>query len=122
PDPNVPADGHAGPPRGDVLEAVEVHRRYGSHEVLRGVSFGIQRGDVKAILGPSGSGKSTQLRCLALLEPLDGGEIRMEGRRLGAREGDGRTARLPEAALARQRTDIGMVFQRFNLFPHLTAL
>ena len=121
-DPDVIAELHAGTPRGDVLEAVEVHRRYGSHEVLRGVSFGIQRGDVKAILGPSGSGKSTLLRCLALLEPLDGGEIRMEGRRLGVREGDGRTARLPEAALARQRTDIGMVFQRFNLFPHLTAL
>ena len=121
-DPDVIAELHAGTPRGDVLEAVEVHRRYGSHEVLRGVSFGIQRGDVKAILGPSGSGKSTLLRCLALLEPLDGGEIRMEGRRLGVREGDGRTARLPEAALARQRTDIGMVFQRFNLFPHMTAL
>jgi ABC-type polar amino acid transport system ATPase subunit len=121
-DADVIAALHAGAPRGDVLEAVEVHRRYGSHEVLRGVSFGIQRGEVKAILGPSGSGKSTLLRCLALLEPLDGGEIRMEGRRLGVREGDGRTARLPEAALARQRTDIGMVFQRFNLFPHLTAL
>jgi len=121
-DADVIAELHAGTPRGDVLEAVDVHRRYGSHEVLRGVSFGIQRGEVKAILGPSGSGKSTLLRCLALLEPLDGGEIRMEGRRLGVRDGDGRVARLPEAALARQRTDIGMVFQRFNLFPHLTAL
>jgi polar amino acid transport system ATP-binding protein len=121
-DPDVIAELHAGTPGGDVLEAVEVHRRYGSHEVLRGVSFGIKRGEVKAILGPSGSGKSTLLRCLALLEPLDGGEIRMEGRRLGVRDGDGRTARLPEAALARQRTDLGMVFQRFNLFPHLTAL
>jgi len=121
-DPDVIAELHAGPPQVEVLEAVEVHRRYGSHEVLRGVSFGIRRGEVKAILGPSGSGKSTLLRCLALLEPLDGGEIRMEGRRLGVREGDGRPARLPEAELARQRTDIGMVFQRFNLFPHLTAL
>jgi polar amino acid transport system ATP-binding protein len=121
-DPDVIAELHAGAPRGPVLEAVGVHRRYGSHEVLRGVSFGIGRGEVKAILGPSGSGKSTLLRCLALLEPLDGGEIRMEGRRLGVREGDGVTARLTETALARQRTDIGMVFQRFNLFPHLTAL
>jgi ABC-type polar amino acid transport system ATPase subunit len=121
-DPDVIAELHAGASGGDVLEAVEVHRRYGSHEVLRGVSFGIKRGEVKAILGPSGSGKSTLLRCLALLEPLDGGEIRMEGRRLGVRDGDGRTARLSEAALARQRTDIGMVFQRFNLFPHLSAL
>jgi len=121
-DPDVIAELHAGPPQVEVLEAVEVHRRYGSHEVLRGVSFGIQRGEVKAILGPSGSGKSTLLRCLALLEPLDGGEIRMEGLRLGVRDGNTRVARLPEPVLARQRTDIGMVFQRFNLFPHLTAL
>jgi ABC-type polar amino acid transport system ATPase subunit len=120
-DADVIAALHAGPPQGDVLQAVAVHRRYGSHEVLRGVSLGLQRGEVKAILGPSGSGKSTLLRCLALLEPLDGGEIRLDGRTLGVREGDGR-GRLPEAALARQRTDIGMVFQRFNLFPHLTAL
>jgi len=121
-DPDVIAELHAGTPRGYVLEAVEVHRRYGSHEVLRGVSFGIQRGEVKAILGPSGSGKSTLLRCLALLEPLDGGEIRLDSRLLGVRDGGARPGRLSEAALARQRSDIGMVFQRFNLFPHLTAL
>jgi ABC-type polar amino acid transport system ATPase subunit len=121
-DADVIAELHAGAPGGNVLEAVEVHRRYGSNEVLRGVSFGIQRGEVKAILGPSGSGKSTLLRCLALLEPLDGGEVRLDGRLLGVREGGGRPARLSEATLARQRSDIGMVFQRFNLFPHLTAL
>jgi len=121
-DADVIAELHAGAARGPVLEAVEVRRRYGSHEVLRGVSFEIQRGDVKAILGPSGSGKSTLLRCLALLEPLDAGEVRMEGRRLGVRDGDGRAGRLSEGELARQRTNIGMVFQRFNLFPHLTAL
>jgi polar amino acid transport system ATP-binding protein len=78
---------------------------------------------VKAILGPSGSGKSTLLRCLALLEPVERGEIRLEGQRVGVREGGGgRLVPLPERTLARQRTDIGMVFQRFNLFPHLTAL
>jgi len=121
-DADVIAELHAGVAQGPVLEATGVHRRYGSHEVLRGVSFAIQRGEVKAILGPSGSGKSTLLRCLALLEPLDGGEVRMEGRRLGVREGDGPSARLSEGALAGQRTQIGMVFQRFNLFPHLTAL
>jgi polar amino acid transport system ATP-binding protein len=120
-DDDVIAELHAGSPV-EVLEAVDVHRRYGSHEVLRGVSFAIRRGEVKAILGPSGSGKSTLLRCLALLEPLDAGEIRMEGRTLGVRERDGRAGRLPEGELARQRSDIGMVFQRFNLFPHLTAL
>jgi ABC-type polar amino acid transport system ATPase subunit len=120
-DADVIAELHAGPAAGFVLEAVEVHKHYGSNEVLRGVSFGIRRGEVKAILGPSGSGKSTLLRCLALLEPLEAGEIRLEGARLGVRETRGRFVGLPEAALARQRTDIGMVFQRFNLFPHLTA-
>jgi polar amino acid transport system ATP-binding protein len=122
-DADVIAALHAGSPAGFVLEAVDVHKRYGHNEVLRGVSFGIHRGEVKAILGPSGSGKSTLLRCLALLEPLDAGEIRLDGARLGVRDaGGGRTGRLSEGTLARQRTDVGMVFQRFNLFPHLTAL
>jgi polar amino acid transport system ATP-binding protein len=121
-DADVIAALHAGSAAGNVLEAVGVHRRYGSNEVLRGVSFGIRRGEVKAILGPSGSGKSTLLRCLALLEPIDAGEVHLDGTRMGVRESSGRTVRLSEAALARQRTDIGMVFQRFNLFPHLTAL
>jgi polar amino acid transport system ATP-binding protein len=121
-DDDVIAELHAGP-AGNVIEAIDVRRRYGPNEVLRGVSFGIRRGEVKAILGPSGSGKSTLLRCLALLEPLDGGEVRIDGRRVGTREGrGGRHVPLSEGALARQRADIGMVFQRFNLFPHLSAL
>jgi len=105
-----------------VLEAVDIHKRYGRNEVLRGVSFGVHRGDVKAVLGPSGSGKSTMLRCLALLEPVDAGEVHLEGRRIGVRETSGRLAALPERVLAKERSEIGMVFQRFNLFPHLTAL
>ena len=114
---------HALPAEVPVLEAVDVHREYGAHRVVRGVTFSINRGEVKAILGPSGSGKSTLLRCLALLEPLDGGQIRIEGELVGARDaGDGRLVPLPEPEVARQRGDIGMVFQRFNLFPHLTAL
>ena len=125
-DADVIAELHAGSPTGFVVEAVDVHKRYRANEVLKGVSFGLHRGDVKAILGPSGSGKSTLLRCLALLEPIDAGEIRLEGVRVGVRDGrDGRGGRpvpLSESILARQRTDIGMVFQRFNLFPHLTAL
>jgi ABC-type polar amino acid transport system ATPase subunit len=107
---------------GPLLEAVEIRKRYGRSEVLRGVSFEVERGDVKAVLGPSGSGKSTMLRCLALLEPIDGGEVRLEGRTVGIRQAGSRTVRLPERQLAHQRRDIGMVFQRFNLFPHLTAL
>ncbi len=105
-----------------VLEAVDLRKRYGHNEVLRGVSLGVHRGDVKAVLGPSGSGKSTLLRCLALLEPVDGGEIQLEGRRVGVHDRRGRVRPAPESVLATQRTDIGMVFQRFNLFPHLTAL
>ncbi len=105
-----------------VLEAVGLRKRYGRNEVLRGVSFGVHRGDVKAILGPSGSGKSTLLRCLALLEPVDAGEVRLEGARVGVHQSRGRLVTEPERVLAHQRTDIGMVFQRFNLFPHLTAL
>ena len=109
-------------PDGLVLEAIDLQKRYGRTEVLRGVTFGVGRGDVKAVLGPSGSGKSTLLRCLALLEPVDRGEVRLEGNRLGVREVRGRLIHLSERSLAQQRTDIGMVFQRFNLFPHLTAL
>jgi polar amino acid transport system ATP-binding protein len=105
-----------------VLEAIDLRKRYGRHEVLRGVTFGVHRGDVKAVLGPSGSGKSTMLRCLALLEPIEAGEVRLEGRRIGVRESRGRLVPLPERVLARERSEIGMVFQRFNLFPHLTAL
>ena len=105
-----------------VLEAVDIHKRYGRNEVLRGVSFGVHRGEVKAVLGPSGSGKSTMLRCLALLEPVDAGEVHLEGRRIGVRESGGRLIPLPERVLAKERSEIGMVFQRFNLFPHLTAL
>src|SRR5437870_349463 len=106
-----------------VIEARDVWKRYGANDVLQGVSMGVHRGDVKAVLGPSGSGKSTLLRCLALLEPVDGGEVRLDGRRLGVRDGQaGRLVPLAERTLAQQRSEIGMVFQRFNLFPHLTAL
>jgi ABC-type polar amino acid transport system ATPase subunit len=107
---------------GPLLEAIEIRKRYGRNEVLRGVTFGVEKGDVKAVLGPSGSGKSTMLRCLALLEPIDGGEVKLEGRTVGVRAAGARIVRLPERELAHQRRDIGMVFQRFNLFPHLTAL
>jgi polar amino acid transport system ATP-binding protein len=105
-----------------VIEARDVWKRYGANDVLQGISLGVHRGDVKAILGPSGSGKSTLLRCLGLLEPIDRGEVHLEGARVGVRESRGRFVPLPERHLARQRTDIGMVFQRFNLFPHLSAV
>ena len=122
-DPEVIAELQALPAEVPVIEAIDLHREYGTNRVLRGVSFSIGRGEVKAILGPSGSGKSTLLRCLALLEPLDSGQVRIEGALVGARDvGGGRLEPLSESAVARQRLDVGMVFQRFNLFPHLTAL
>ena len=123
-DADVIAELHAGAP-GPVIEAIDVSKRYGRHEVLTGVTFEVDRGDVKAILGRSGSGKSTLLRCLALLEPIDRGEIRLDGQLVGARPGGAageRRIALPERVIAGQRSEIGMVFQRFNLFPHLSAL
>jgi ABC-type polar amino acid transport system ATPase subunit len=86
-----------------ILRADNVHKRYDELEVLRGVTFEVEPGQVKVIIGPSGSGKSTLLRCLALLEETDGGEITLEGKRPGPGE-------------------VGMVFQRFNLFQNMTAL
>jgi polar amino acid transport system ATP-binding protein len=96
-----------------VLRAADVHKSYDGLEVLRGVSFEVGRGEVKVIIGPSGSGKSTLLRCLALLEPVDAGEVELDGDRLGG---------LKEKHLTRYRSEIGMVFQRFNLFQNMTAL
>ena len=122
-DPEAIAELQSLPAEIPVLKADNVELAYGAHRVLMGVSFSIGRGEVKAILGPSGSGKSTLLRALALLEPIDRGDVRIEGQLVGTRDaGDGRRERLPESEIARQRSDVGMVFQRFNLFPHLTAL
>ena len=95
-----------------ILRAEGVHKRYGDLEVLRGVSFEVGRGEVKVIIGPSGSGKSTLLRCLALLEPVDAGAVFLEEQRLSG---------LAEKQLAPHRSEVGMVFQRFNLFQNMTA-
>ena len=96
-----------------VLRAEGLHKRYDDLEVLRGVSLEVDRGQVKVIIGPSGSGKSTLLRCLAMLEPPDAGEVYLERERLTA---------LPEKELAPHRSEVGMVFQGFNLFQNMTAL
>lgn len=106
---------------GPTLLVKELHKKYGENEVLRGVDFSVQKGEVKAVLGPSGSGKSTMLRLMAMLEPADQGEILVEGRRVGSSEHRGNLKYLPERKLAVERRQIGMVFQKFNLFPHLTA-
>jgi ABC-type polar amino acid transport system ATPase subunit len=96
-----------------VLRAENLHRRYGELEVLKGVGFEVDRGQVKVIIGPSGSGKSTLLRCLAMLEHPDEGDVYLETERLTA---------FREKELAPHRSEIGMVFQRFNLFQNMTAL
>ncbi|HEX3982305.1 MAG TPA: amino acid ABC transporter ATP-binding protein [Acidisoma sp.] len=105
-----------------MVQALGVRKRYGSHVVLKDVSLTVTRGEVVCIIGPSGSGKSTLLRCLNRLEDVEQGEIFIDGGLIGFREMNGRLHPLPEKAACRQRAAIGMVFQRFNLFPHLTAL
>lgn len=106
-----------------MVEITDVHKFYDDLHVLRGVSLNVEAGDVCAILGPSGSGKSTLLRCVNTLEEIQAGSIRVEGRLMGYREDDeGTLYEMTPAQLADQRRGIGMVFQRFNLFPHMTAL
>jgi polar amino acid transport system ATP-binding protein len=96
-----------------VLRAEAVEKSYDGLDVLRGVSLEVARGQVKVIIGPSGSGKSTLLRCLALLEPVDAGAVYLEDEKLSG---------LRERSLAAHRSEVGMVFQRFNLFQNMTAL
>ena len=105
-----------------MFRAVDVHKRFGRLEVLRGVSMNVDRGEVVVIIGPSGSGKTTFLRCINHLERVDGGKIYVDGELVGYREKNGRLVEDREAEVARKRAAIGMVFQRFNLFPHLSAL
>ena len=99
-----------------------VHKRFGGTEVLRGVSLHVHRGEVLCLLGPSGSGKSTLLRCINHLEKIDAGRLWVGGELAGYRQVGDVLHELPEREVARKRAQIGMVFQRFNLFAHLTAL
>lgn len=105
-----------------LLNISEVHKFYANHHVLKGVSLEVQEGSVACLLGPSGSGKSTLLRCINHLESIDAGRITMEGETLAYEERDGHMHERPRAKIDRQRQDIGMVFQHFNLFPHYTVL
>ena len=99
-----------------------VHKFFGSVHVLRGVDLTIQKGEVCVALGPSGSGKTTLLRCINLIEQVSAGLIRVNGTPMGCSQKGEALHALPPAEVARQRRGIGMVFQRFNLFPHMTAL
>jgi polar amino acid transport system ATP-binding protein len=105
-----------------MVRCLDVHKRFGKLEVLRGIDLDVNRGEVVVVLGPSGSGKSTLLRCINHLDRIDAGKIYVDGQLVGYREKNGRLVEDSEKAIARQRADIGMVFQRFNLFAHLSAL
>jgi polar amino acid transport system ATP-binding protein len=105
-----------------VLRASNVHKRFGATEVLKGIDMEVDEGEVVAIIGASGSGKTTFLRCVNLLEEYDQGEIAVDGEVIGYRLHGGRRRRLGETAISAQRARIGMVFQSFNLFPHMSAL
>jgi polar amino acid transport system ATP-binding protein len=105
-----------------VVQATDVEKWFGAHQVLKGISLDVRRGEVVVIVGPSGSGKTTFIRCINHLEKIQNGRILVNGELIGYRERKGRPVEDSERNIARQRREIGMVFQRFNLFPHLTAL
>ena len=106
----------------EMVRAEKIIKRFGSLTVLNGVDLSVKRGQVVVIIGPSGSGKTTLLRCLNHLEKIDDGRIYIDGELLGYREVNGRLVEDREVNIARLRSQIGFVFQRFNLFPHKTAL
>ena len=105
-----------------LVEARAVTKTFGRNEVLKGINLSVQSGEVLCLLGPSGSGKSTFLRCINHLEKISGGELEVAGDLVGYRRVGDTLHELREKEVAAKRADIGMVFQRFNLFPHMTAL
>jgi polar amino acid transport system ATP-binding protein len=110
------------PATNDVVQAADVHKWFGKLHILKGVSLTVRRGEVVVIIGPSGSGKTTFIRCLNHLEKIQKGRIFVNGQLIGYREIRGGFANDRERNIARQRREIGMVFQRFNLFNHMTAI
>ena len=105
-----------------MVEAQKVRKNFGRLEVLKGIDLEVPRGTVTCLIGPSGSGKSTLLRCINHLEKVNAGRLYVDGSLIGYREKNGRLYEISAAEAARQRRDIGMVFQNFNLFGHRTVL
>jgi polar amino acid transport system ATP-binding protein len=106
----------------EMVRADDVHKSFGSLDVLKGIDLVVGAGEVCCVLGPSGSGKSTFLRCINHLEKINAGRIFVDGELVGYHERGGKLHEMRDADVARQRQAIGMVFQRFNLFPHMTVL
>ena len=107
---------------GPIMRAVDVNKSFGRQHVLKDVSLDVLPGETVCIIGTSGSGKTTFLRCINHLEKIDSGSIKVNGHPIGYRSRKGRLIEDNQRNIARQRTEIGFVFQRFNLFPHKTAL
>nr|WP_146003135.1 amino acid ABC transporter ATP-binding protein [Streptomyces sp. San01] len=105
-----------------MVRAEKVRKHFGPLEVLKGVDLEVERGEVVCLIGPSGSGKSTFLRCINHLETVDGGRIWVDGQVVGYQRRGRKLLELGDREICRQRTEIGMVFQHFNLFPHMTVL
>jgi polar amino acid transport system ATP-binding protein len=105
-----------------MVSAEAVHKHFGALQVLKGISLEVEAGEVFCIVGPSGSGKSTFLRCINHLEKVDAGRLSVDGELVGYREHGGKLYELKEREVAAKREQIGMVFQRFNLFPHMTVI
>lgn len=105
-----------------MIDFQSVHKSYGPIHVLKGINLQVPRGSVTTLIGPSGSGKSTLLRCVNRLEEITAGRVYVDGALMGYTEKNGELYEISEKEIARQRSDIGMVFQSFNLFPHRTAL
>ena len=105
-----------------ILEAIHVQKYYGAFHALKDVNLAVARGEVVCIIGPSGSGKSTLLRCASQLEGIDGGVITVDGEIAGFRRSGDTLVPLSDSQIARQRQNVGMVFQRFNLFPHRSVV
>ncbi|CFX57999.1 ABC transporter-like [Syntrophomonas zehnderi OL-4] len=105
-----------------ILQAQDIYKKFNSTEVLKGISLQVEKGEVIAIIGPSGSGKSTFLRCLNRLETIDRGRIEIQGGIMVENDAGGRAVYSSEKDIARMRQKMGMVFQSFNLFPHMSVL
>ncbi len=105
-----------------LVSAVNVTKSFGDNQVLQGIDLSVYPGQVVTLLGPSGSGKTTLLRCINQLETINGGRIYVDGDLMGYEDKGGKLHQLPDKRIAAQRREIGMVFQRFNLFPHKTVL